>query len=672
MEVEMRLPDRNPLPFFTLPLTHLLAGLIVLTAPPGSSRADDPFIKSEDYSTPALPGTRAAANQASGWRNAFDNETAGSPAGSPPAAIPEAPISRPPARPAPKPESQPGAETGAGTPPAARAGFDTSPIPGHPFSYIIPDPDKFDWQRKNRPGYRFRGMKEQHRNFYNYIMAKRRRGEALSWGERLMIHLLQANRRWPEPPIPNEAARRFMKYLRNKTDDHLNTAENLLLAELFALGVIPYDNNLPARLKPLVKHLQNGHFQARNIWERWFGRVEPWIDFAFAASGADLSDGNSPSGPAGGNGYSGRFPADDKRYGITYHLSGVDPGKAKEWTDRSLHRIYEHGTINGDKIVLDVTPARGDCKFRTDYGDFYTTIAAEIRLGSRKATYFSDPKRVRPDSSGLDTNPCTPKAIHLELPVTDRRDTGSFAIVEHWVNPRYGDWEIEIRGSFAFPEKIRREAWDQAFAEWHRHAEAFFRNYGTGGQVPETREFMSGLETALRRGGQALVDYLQSWFGGPGEDYTPPGQEAKKIRDHFGLGDDGEGESRENHQTTPPPPRKPQKPKKRRRLNPYLVTLRGYPDKSQNKASIPLFYFSDCERIAADFPYANVPAGSRIEAVWYRAGNPVLKLSRKISGPGPATFELKSRDGEKLAQGDYEIWIKINGRFQARTAFTIN
>ena len=83
----MRLPDRNPFSFFTLPLTLLLAGLIVLTAPPGSSRADDPFIKTEDYSTPALPGTRAAANQASGWRNAFDSEAAGSP----PATIPEAP-----------------------------------------------------------------------------------------------------------------------------------------------------------------------------------------------------------------------------------------------------------------------------------------------------------------------------------------------------------------------------------------------------------------------------------------------------------------------------------------------------------------------------------------------------------------------------------------------------
>jgi hypothetical protein len=59
MEVEMRLPDRNPFSFFTLPLILLLAGLIVLTAPPGSSRADDPFIKTEDYSTPALPGTRA-------------------------------------------------------------------------------------------------------------------------------------------------------------------------------------------------------------------------------------------------------------------------------------------------------------------------------------------------------------------------------------------------------------------------------------------------------------------------------------------------------------------------------------------------------------------------------------------------------------------------------------
>ena len=42
-------------------------------------------------------------------------------------------------------------------------------IPGRPWTALIPDPDTFDWNRTNRPGYRLRPMNTVQQNFRNYI-----------------------------------------------------------------------------------------------------------------------------------------------------------------------------------------------------------------------------------------------------------------------------------------------------------------------------------------------------------------------------------------------------------------------------------------------------------------------------------------------------------------------
>ena len=652
----MHLPKE--LRFFPRSFLFLVSALflIIPALPAAPCRAGTgSFIEVENRGPAPTSRQTLKSGVSSGWQNVFDTETG---TGSDTDSKPDTP-----SHPQPEPKPEPGAHQ------TAQAGFDTSPIPGHPFTYIIPDPDRFDWKNPNRPGYRFRGMKKQHRNFYNYIKAKRKRGEPLTWGERLTIHLLQANRRWPEPPMPNEAAKRFMKHLRNKTDDYLNTAENLILAELFALGVMPYDNNLPPRYRAFVKQLQNGRFQARNFWERWFGRVEPWIDFAVAASGADMTDGNdSGSGQngTGGDGHTGHYPNNNPAYRITYGLTGAELGPPHDWTDdRSLYRHHKNGTITGNKITLQVTPAHGDCKFHTEYGNFYTTIEARLWHGSKKASHSWRPEIPKRSQA----YPCPLKPFRLEIPVGDARNDGGFSIVEHWHNPRYGDWEIGISGDFSFPAESRRQAWQRAFDEWHRQAEAFYRDYEAGERLQHEREVITELENAIRQGSEAFFSYLENLLGGPGENYTPAGREADKTMQAFGLGDDGEGV--DTTELPPPPPRKPEKPKKRRRLNPYLISLKGYPEHEKGENAAPRFRFTNVKRITTDFPYAGVPQDSEIEAIWYRGGKIILRKTLKIAGSGTATFELKTGSDQDLESGTYEIWIRINGRFQARTPFMI-
>ena len=69
-----------------------------------------------------------------------------------------------------------------------------------------------------------------------------------------------------------------------------------MLAELFARGLAPLDNPGDENTKRLADYLNSGPFEARNWFERTFGRVEPWISYELAATGHDMGKGSAPSG----------------------------------------------------------------------------------------------------------------------------------------------------------------------------------------------------------------------------------------------------------------------------------------------------------------------------------------------------------------------------------------
>ena len=77
--------------------------------------------------------------------------------------------------------------------------------PGNPWTTIIPDPERFDWNAEGgkRTGYDFRGMLPRHQAFYDYIQQKRKNDLPLTWAEEALVRHLIIIRRWPEPPAPN-------------------------------------------------------------------------------------------------------------------------------------------------------------------------------------------------------------------------------------------------------------------------------------------------------------------------------------------------------------------------------------------------------------------------------------------------------------------------------------
>jgi len=186
-----------------------------------------------------------------------------------------------------------------------------------PFSLLIEDPDLVDWSNNNRPGYRYRGMLPVHERFYEYIQAKRERGEELSMADNAMIRRLQAARRWPEAPVPNEFWKSFLRYLREQPDLDLNFAQGFMFNEAMARGLIPIDRPANADMSKAVEYLNSRPFRARNWFERCFGRVEPWMDYYAASSGVDMTAGQGPA--------SGVFPPTGDFNGlvINYNCGGV-------------------------------------------------------------------------------------------------------------------------------------------------------------------------------------------------------------------------------------------------------------------------------------------------------------------------------------------------------------
>ncbi|MFC2157548.1 tetratricopeptide repeat protein [Acidobacteriota bacterium] len=167
------------------------------------------------------------------------------------------------------------------------------PIDGRPWTTIIPDPDTYDWSNNNRPGYRYRGMEPMHQRFHDYIKRKQAQGTELHWEERLLIRQLIAARRWPEAPRPNEFWAAYMRYLRSLPNDKLNTAQTLMLTELTRRGLVGLDRDPSPAASRIREYLNSKPFEARNWFERTFGRVEdwmgPWLDYQLAGHGHPLS-----------------------------------------------------------------------------------------------------------------------------------------------------------------------------------------------------------------------------------------------------------------------------------------------------------------------------------------------------------------------------------------------
>ena len=104
-----------------------------------------------------------------------------------------------------------------------------------------------------------------------------------------MILQLQGARRWPEPPVPNDVWKSFLRYLREQPTLDLNLAQGFMFSEATAYGMIPMDRPQNEDMRKTIEYLSSGPFRARNWFERTFGRVEPWMDYFVASRGYDMT-----------------------------------------------------------------------------------------------------------------------------------------------------------------------------------------------------------------------------------------------------------------------------------------------------------------------------------------------------------------------------------------------
>lgn len=220
---------------------------------------------------------------------------------------------------------------------------------------IIPDPDTVDWTANNRPGYRYRGMEPTHQNFYDYICAKRERGEALSQAENAMIRQLQSLRRWPEAPVPNAFWKAFLRYQRKQAPRELNVAQSLMLAAATSRGLVPTDAPPTPQTSQILTYLNSRPFRARNWFERSFGRVEPWMDHSVAAAGVDMR-------PVSG------VPASGVLKGDPAFVAGQQAQADAEWrahVDKTLRELGYQETPAGIEVArMRQALAGGDASWR--------------------------------------------------------------------------------------------------------------------------------------------------------------------------------------------------------------------------------------------------------------------------------------------------------------------
>jgi hypothetical protein len=377
----------------------------------------------------------------------------------------------------------------ASTPKPAEPGFDY--VQGQPWTAFIPDPDKYQWDAHlDRPGYRYRKMTPNQERFYDYVQAKRKQGRELSWADNMFIRRLQAARSWPEVPAPNAFWRAYMRYMRGLRTDDLNLAQRMMLSEMIARGLVPQDMPPSAGMQRLVNYLRSGPFEARNWFEHFFGRVEPWLSYTVAASGTDMTGGGTPAGV---------FPADGPFNGmqITYNVSGATLGKPTDTlgfdTRRSYSGVLQAGTLH--------------ISGKVSVGGYGADLVARVWAGSQEqklAVYVKN--------EGASSNT---KTFDLSVPVPKGTATGGFAIgLDGHYSMGGGSRGLHLTGQLEKSAQEKQADRDAADAKWRAEVEKTLRTINAqdspaSRDLAEMRQALQGTDAAWK----AYVDSQQRKLG---------------------------------------------------------------------------------------------------------------------------------------------------------------
>ncbi len=541
-----------------------------------------------------------------------------------------------------------------------------------PWSSIIPDPDTYDWSNNNRPGYRYRGMTSEQQRFFDYVRAKRARGQELSSAEQAMIRWMQKNRRWPEAPVPNEFWAAFLRYLREQPSQNMNLAQRTMLAEAHARGLIPVDRPVGDDGQKLVDYLQSRSYRARGWLQRWFGRIEPWIDSRLAASGVDMqgaADGDRRSisiedGPAAG-------------VAISYTVNGMTLGEYEDHRHMdSLRRSYVVSMAPGTVTISGTFSAPFDSP-----GSTTATVHISAGEHSLPAESFDfHPPGTRDFSVSLQV----PENTDFALP----RSTG-FHIRFSVPLPGQGfrSASLLVTGHMEADSQMAEAERDRADAEWREEVERTLRELGYE-QTPAGQE-LARMRTALAGGDQAWRDYVdlrQRELG-----YQEGPEEVEFDRLHHAI--EAGGDTWAQYVSTgslPPPgqptagagtqpaPTTPQVP-----LPPPTATHPAPPAPSGTGGMVVGTgtdgdavtgvgnHFQNTSTVTGGVNYQNLPPNSTAIAIWSLNGNELARGRGTIGGTGTHTFTLRTDDGQNLPNGDYTVTVMVGDTVLGSQSFTI-
>ena len=518
---------------------------------------------------------------------------------------------------------------------------------GKPWSMSIPDPDAVNWKgRQSRPGYRFRGMGESQRRFYEYIQAKRKSGEPVNETDRMMIRYLTSIRRWPEAPEPNAFWKAFMRYLRNLERKELTFAENLMLQQLTARGLFPGDPVVGPKTQQVIDYLNSGSFEARNWFERTFGRVEPWISYEMAAAGQNMAS----SGPAGDT-----FPGEPfNGMQIVYNVGGAATSKPADSFGFTTGRSYT-GTLSGQVVSVSGSVVVGgygaDLTVRVWAGD------KEEKLG----VYVEN----KPGANS--------KSFNLSVPVPKGARTGGFTVR---LDGRYsmggGHRGLFVSGAFG-PSAAQLQAdRDKADREWRDKVNQTLKQLGyeetpEGKAVREMREALAGGDSAWKRYTAAQAARLGSDPSSAGRSFSELRQAMDRSPDAVSDWVRRQGGGSPPAETKPKPPTPPADPPSSLPDIGGLQIGTGTADGKLQGASDRL---PPVPSLVTLLSFDNIPAGTEAEAVWMRAGREISRSKRPVGETGWVSFSLRAGAGN-LAPGSYTVTINLAGKIVGRRTIVV-
>jgi hypothetical protein len=520
--------------------------------------------------------------------------------------------------------------------PARSADDNLTAVDGRPWTAVIPDPDTYNWQSgQNRPGYRYRGMTENTRRFYEYVQAKRAAG-TVSWGDRMMIRYLQSARLWPEPPVPNEFWKAYLRYLRAQPTKDLNIASRLMFSQLIARGLLPADPPPDEFNRKVSDYLKSGAFQPRNWFERCFGRVEPWLTYEAAANGLDL--GTPSAAPAG------VFPAEPfNGLWVHYNVSGGKLGAPADSGGFTNTRKVKGTLTAGGTLTISGTVQAGGFGADIDIG-----VWAGNKTDSLKA-YLKN------DGEGRNT-----KAFSLSVPVTPGIG-GSFAIRLSGHYSMGGGYRgVVITGELEADPAAKAANQAAEDAKWRAEVERTLKELGAE-ETPGGRE-CAEMRDALHHGDAGWKAYVDRQLAKLGCSQDPDSQQFRQMQTALDQG----GAAWNNFARQALGGKLPAAVEAPTDLGGLQVGA----DAADGQVKGAADHFDRPSRVACAWQYKDLPAGTAMAVVWTRDGQELQHGQQTVSGTGWVSFGLRAVGGN-LASGHYVVTITAGGKVVGRKCFSI-